>query len=269
MMAAQVTDWDDAYANAAHIPGAADYPQRWTEEAGTFRKTWIEKDLGIVYGETDRQRLDIFHPEGKAKGLVVYVHGGYWLKFDRSSWSHFAKGCLARGWSVCLPGYDLVPDVAISDITRQIGLAVGKACERIVGPVRLTGHSAGGHLVTRLVCEDTPLSPKVLARIEKVVSISGVHDLRPLRNTSMNDAFRMTEEDAVAESPALKAPSGTCPVVAWVGGDERPEFIRQSRLLSEAWPNAIFHEEPGRHHFDVIDGLQVPDSNLTSTLLAS
>ncbi|MFB9173188.1 alpha/beta hydrolase [Roseibium salinum] len=268
MNAAEITDWDDAYANAAHIPGAADYPPRWTQEAETFRKTWIEKDLGIVYGDTDRQRMDIFHPEGVSKGLVVFVHGGYWLRFDKSYWSHFASGCLGRNWSVCLPSYDLAPDVRIADITRQIGRCISRAAERISGPIRLTGHSAGGHLVTRMMSEDTPLMPEVLNRIEKVVSISGLHDLRPLRNTRMNDTFKMSEEDAVAESPALKKPAGPCPVVAWVGGAERPEFIRQSRLLAEAWPNAGFHEDQGRHHFDVIDGLKDPDSELTSTLLA-
>jgi len=263
-----ITDWDDAYANSAYIQGAADYPPRWSQDADAFRKTWMEKDLGIVYGDTDRQRLDIFHPEGKSKGVVLFVHGGYWLRFDKSTWSHFATGCLARGWTVCLPGYDLTPDVRIADITRQIGAAVAKSAERVGGPLRLAGHSAGGHLVTRMVCEDTPLARDVLERIEKVVSISGLHDLRPLRNTKMNDAFKMSEEDAVAESPALKAPAGNVPVVAWVGGAELPEFIRQARLLADAWPNAVYHEDPGRHHFDVIDGLKDPDSDLTSNLLA-
>ncbi|WP_428649724.1 alpha/beta hydrolase [Roseibium sp.] len=268
MSVSEITDWDDAYANGAYIPGAADYPARWAEEAESFRKTWMKKDLGIVYGETDRQRLDIFHPEGRSKGLVVFVHGGYWLKFDRSYWSHLATGCLARGWTVCLPSYDLAPDVRIADITRQIGAAVSKAAERVGGPIRLTGHSAGGHLVTRMVSENTPLKPEVLERIEKVVSISGLHDLRPLRNTKMNDDFQMSEADAEAESPALKGASVGSPVVAWVGGAERPEFIRQSRLLAEAWSNAEFHEDAGKHHFDVIDALKDAESELISNLLA-
>jgi arylformamidase len=43
-------------------------------------------------------------------------------------------------------------------------------------------------------------------------------------------------------------------VTAWVGGDERPEFIRQSQLLAEAWDNAKVFVDEGRHHFDVIEG---------------
>ena len=269
MTETMITDWDDAYANAAHIPGAQDYIARWASDAEAFRKSWIKKDLDVVYGEGARHRFDMFHPERSSKGLVVFVHGGYWMRFDKSYWSHFANGPLYRGWTTCLPSYDLSPDVPIADITRQIAQAISKAARRVSGPIRLTGHSAGGHLVSRMICEDSLLPPEVLDRIERVVSISGLHDLRPLRNTKMNESFRMSEADAEAESPALKAPAGSCPVVAWVGGAERPEFLRQSKLLAEAWSAARYHEDPDRHHFDVIDGLRSPDSELTSALVDS
>ena len=125
-----IIDWDDAYSNAAYIPGADDFIVRWAQEAKTFRKSWVEKDLDVVYGEGDRQRFDVFRPQRKSKGLVVFVHGGYWLRFDKSSWSHFSSGCLARGWTVCMPSYDLAPDARIADITRQISVAITKATDR-------------------------------------------------------------------------------------------------------------------------------------------
>ncbi|MEM9635743.1 MAG: alpha/beta hydrolase [Pseudomonadota bacterium] len=262
-----ITDWDDAYANAAYIPGAGEYTSRWEEGARAFRNAWEAKELDVAYGSGEREKLDIFYPEGEAKGLVVFVHGGYWLRFDKSYWSHFAQGALADGWAVCLPSYDLAPNVRIADITQQIGAAIHLAASRVQGPLRLSGHSAGGHLVTRMVSDDSPLDATTLQRVEKVVSISGLHDLRPLRKTQMNDAFKMSEEDAASESAALKGFAGNCPVVAWVGGQERPEFLRQSRLLSEAWQSASFHEDAGLHHFDVIDGLKDPNSALCSALL--
>jgi len=267
MTAPQITDWDDAYANAAHIEGAADYPPRWAKEAETFRSGWVGKELDVSYGDRERQRFDLFFPQGTAKGLVVFVHGGYWLRFDKSIWSHLARGCLENGWTVCLPSYDLAPDVRIADITREIAVAIETVAERVAGPILLTGHSAGGHLVTRMLCEDSPLPRSVLSRVEKVVSISGLHDLRPLLKTGMNRSFRMTEEDAAAESPALKKPRKDCPVVAWVGGEELPEFLRQSDLLAGAWPHTVCIRDAGRHHFNVIDGLKDPGSSLISRLL--
>lgn len=260
-------DWDDAYANGAYIENADSYPARWADEALNFRSSWIKKDLDIIYGDSDRQRLDLFHPDGSSKGLAVFVHGGYWRRFDKSYWSHLAAGALGNGWSVCMPSYDLAPTVRISEITSQIGVALNKSAQRVEGPVRLSGHSAGGHLVTRMVCKDTPLKPDVLDRIEKVVSISGLHDLRPLMKTAMNDDFLLNEDGAEKESAALLAPATLCPVTAWVGGSERPEFIRQSQLLADAWETATFHEDPGKHHFDVIEGLADPSSPLTAELL--
>lgn len=261
-------DWDDAYSNGAYIENADSYPPRWADAALNFRSAWIKKDLDIIYGESDRQRLDLFHPEGASKGIAVFVHGGYWRSFDKSYWSNLAAGALGNGWSVCLPGYDLAPAVRISQITSQIGTAVNKVAQRAEGPIRLSGHSAGGHLVTRMICKDSPLSPDVLARIEKVVSISGLHDLRPLCHTAMNDDFKLDDAEAEKESAALREPAIECPVMAWVGGAERPEFIRQSKLLAEKWDTARFYEDPGKHHFDVIEGLADPSSPITKEFLA-
>ena len=141
----------------------------------------------------------------------------------------------------------------------------------ISGPIRLTGHSAGGHLVTRMICRDSPLSSALRQRIERVVSISGLHDMRPLLNTNMNDDFRMLEAEAIAESAALNQPIENVELVCWVGAEERPEFIRQSELLANVWTGfgikTSVHHSPGQHHFDVIDGLVDPHSALSEALL--
>lgn len=264
-------DWDDAFANGPYIPGGADYPARWAAAAAAWRKTGrAELDLG--YGTQARARYDLFLPDGAARGLVVFVHGGYWLKFDRSFWSHLAAGPVARGWAVAIPGYTLAPQARISDITAQIAQAVQVASARVAGPVVLAGHSAGGHLVTRMICADSPLPVRVLKRIARVVSISGLHDLRPLMATTMKVSLRLSAEEAAQESAALQAPVAGIPVTAWVGGLERPEFLRQSALLRETWvrrgSDVALVVEEGRHHFDVVEGLADADSALANALLA-
>ena len=269
-----IEDWDDAYANGAYIEAAADYPLKWARMAAEFRQLMAAKqlaDLDIVYGESERQRLDIFRPENELRGLVVFVHGGYWRAFDKSYWSHLATAAIGRGWAVAVPSYGLAPTVSISEITSQTGAAIGKAASIIGGPIRLTGHSAGGHLVTRMICLDSPLAPDLQQRIERVVSISGLHDLRPLLKTKMNDDLRMLEAEAVAESAALKQPIEDVELVCWVGAEERPEFVRQSELLANIWTGygieTSVHRAPGQHHFDVIDGLVDPRSALSEALL--
>ncbi|HUF87800.1 MAG TPA: alpha/beta hydrolase [Thermohalobaculum sp.] len=270
----QGTDWDDAYDNRGHIPDAASYPPRWAAAAAAFRAEMEgagRARLDIPYGTHPRERLDLFLPEGTAQGLAVFVHGGYWRTFARSDWSHLAAGALGRGWAVAVPGYTLCPAARIAEITRQVGAAIGVAGRQLGGPIRLAGHSAGGHLAARMVCEDAPLPASVASRIAGVLSISGVHDLRPLLRTAINRDLRLDRAEARAESPALLTPREDVPVTCWVGGDERPEFRRQSVLLANIWTGCGVEtrsvEEPGRHHFDVIDGLADPDSPLLAALL--
>ena len=267
-------DWDDAYANGAHIPGAAEYPPRWEAAAAAFRDALGSRaELGVSYGAGERQVFDLFHPEGTPKGLAVFVHGGYWMKFGCSTWSHLAAGALAQGWAVALPQYTLCPEVRISEITIEIGRAVAALADRIDGPICLAGHSAGGHLVTRMVCSDSQLPGAVRARIEHVLSISGVHDLRPLLRTQMNEGLRLDAGEAFAESAALLEPDTQAPVTCWVGADERPEFVRQNALLANVWTGfgvqTACVEEPGKHHFDVIDALADSNSEMVKIWLAT
>ena len=259
---------DIAYDNGSFIPDAANYPNRWADEARAFRETEAaigRARLNAPYGPRDREKLDLFHPAGKAKGLVVFIHGGYWMKFDRSYWSHFATGCTQRGWAVAMPSYPLAPEARISAITHCIARAVETAAGFIDGPVVLTGHSAGGHLVARMGCRDIALERQVRDRLRKIIPISGVTDLRPLLDTTMNATLHLDAAEAEAESPVLHAPPDI-PVTAWVGAEERPAFLDQTRWLAEAW-QAEHRIASGRHHFDVIDELKEPDSPLVNAIL--
>ena len=259
-----MADLDNAYANVPNIPGGAQYPARWTVAAEAFRARQAGRaELGLPYGDTARQALDLFHPEGAARGFCVFLHGGYWLRFDRSFWSHLAAGPLARGWAVAMPSYDLCPEVRISDITRQIARAVTMAAGRIAGPVALAGHSAGGHLVARMAVPGV-LPSEVAARLSHVAPISPVSDLRPLLRTSMNEQFGLDKAAAEAESPVLMRPLPV-PVSVLVGGDELPAFLDQARWLAQAW-GAPLEIAPGRHHFDVIEALADPESALVTRL---
>ena len=259
---------DDAYANADHIPGAEHFPPRWEAAAAAYRKRLSVSGrarLGLMYGHGARETMDLFLPEGPAQGLMVFVHGGYWRRFDRSLWSHLAEGGRTRGYAVAMPSYDLCPRVRIADITRQIATAVTVAAHEIAGPVRLAGHSAGGHLVARML-EPGMLAEDVAARIAHVMPISPLSDLRPLMKTSMNADFKLTEDLALAESP-ITQPAPAAPVTIRVGAAERPVFLAQARWLQEAWSCGL-DVVPDLHHFDIIDALEDPESTAMAQLFS-
>lgn len=264
-----MVDWDDAFDNSGYVPNADEIGAAWVTEAAAFRAAHWNSRLDHPYGAGDRESFDLFLPEGSPKGTVVFVHGGYWHMRAKSDWSHFSKGFLAAGWAVAIVGYPLAPAVRIAEITQSIATAVAEVAKTVDGPLRLVGHSAGGHLVSRMMCQGV-LTDNLIARAQRVVSVSGVHDLRPLVGTRMNDTLGLTDIEAEAESPALLRPSNV-PVTFWVGADERPEFLRQNRLAAEAWGlkgadvSAVY--ETGKNHFTVINGLADAHTALVAEVL--
>ena len=256
-------DMDRAYANGAFIAGAESYPPKWEAAAQRFRTSLgARARLGLDYGPGARQKFDLFLPEGAPRGLLVYVHGGYWLAFGRESWSHLAAGALARGWACAMPSYTLAPEARIGEITVEIGRAVDAAAALVAGPVVVTGHSAGGHLAARMGCVGAPVS----ANIARVVPISPVAELEPLMATVMNDKLGITDVEAALESPARLVRRGGVQAHVWVGGQERPAFLWQARTLSENW-DCQWTVAAGKQHFDVLDDLADPTSGLVEACL--
>lgn len=270
-----IADWDDAYANADNIPDGEKYPARWSRQSERFRRQLIKSgraEVDIAYGKGERNRLDLFLPEGEPAGLFVFIHGGYWMRFDKSFWSWLAGGALERGFAVAMPSYTLCPQASVSGITREVAAAIQLAASRVRGPLVVSGHSAGGHLAARMICNKSPLAKRVQSRIVHTMPISPLADLRPLVCLKMNETLQLTNGEAERESPALGTPLPNARVTCWVGQAERSEFVRQNALLANIWHglgarmNCV--EESDRHHFNVSDGLADPDSKMCRTLFA-
>jgi len=266
-----IKDWDDAFANMAYIPGSDTLPDTWTKNAAEYRESGVKIDQNVAYGDHNRERFDLVWPDGPVKGLLVFIHGGYWIRLDKSYWTNFAEGARANGWAVCLPSYTLAPEARLSGITQQIGVAIEAAAQWVKGPICVAGHSAGGHLASRMICDDTPLTPETLDRIQQVTSISGLHDLRPLMQTQMNNELRLDEAEAIRESAILHRPKHPIPLTCWVGGGERPEFIRQSQILAQVWSGLDTKTtcviDGDHNHFTVLDALRDPNSAFTKTVI--
>lgn len=255
-------DLEAAYQIGAYIAGGSAYPARWRAEAQAYRdRLGARAQLGLRYGEGRRQLFDLFLPEGTPRGLLVFVHGGYWMSFGREDWSHLAAGALARGWACAMPSYTLAPEARISRMTTEVADSLRAASALVAGPVVVTGHSAGGHLAARMACSDLDLP-----RVTRVVPISPLSELAPLRQTEKQATLHLDEAEVARESPARLTLRPGCAAHIWVGGQERPAFLWQARTLSEVW-DCPWTVAATRHHYDVIDDLADPDSALLAACL--
>jgi arylformamidase len=270
-------DYEAEYNNRARVPEHAEIFARWAWEAENYRADRLKADraeLGLAYGDTPRQFIDLFLPEaGENTPLAIFVHGGWWRSLDPSLFSQMARGLNAHGVAVAVTGYDLCPNVTLAEIVAQIQRACAFLWQRHERRMFIYGHSAGGHLAAAMVATDWPaLYPKVPADLLPAgYSISGVFDLIPLVGISLNQDLRLTAEEARRLSPAFwPAPAG-CIFDATVGAFESDEFKRQSRLLSETWrgdAQTRYEEIAGTNHFTVIDALADPQSAMTARVAA-
>jgi len=245
-------DYESEYRPSTLVP---DYPlilERWARDAAQYRAV-APCELALSYGDTPRQALDIFLPQGEA--LALFVHGGWWRMLDRSSFSHMARGLNAHGVAVAVASYDLCPQVSIAEIVEQMRRACRFLAVRTGRRIVVFGHSAGGHLAATLAAT----SPDVAAGM----AISGVFDLEPLLQVSMNEDFRLDRATARALSPLYFPPAPAFDCV--VGALESSEFRRQSRALSERW-GASYREVEGANHFSVLDPLSDPASTMVARL---
>ena len=268
-------DLEAEYNLRARVPEHPEIFARWAREAEDYRAETLKHgraELGLSYGDTPRQFIDLFLPEaGNTAPLAIFIHGGYWRSFDPSSYSHMARGLNGRGAAVAVVGYDLCPIVTVADIIEQIRRACIFLWQRFSQRMLVSGHSAGGHLASAMVATDWhTLYPKAPADLVPAgYAMSGVFDLTPLLKVSTNQDLRLDGEEARRVSPlAWPVPAGRV-LDAVVGDLETSEFKRQSQVMAQAWQQAKaetrYAELPG-NHFTVIDALADPASVMVARM---
>jgi len=267
-------DYEAEYNNRARVPEHPQIFARWARDAAAFRSSHPNAELGIRYGNSERQTVDLFWPGAPRDApIALFIHGGYWRSLEPSAFSHLAAGVNAHGIAFAAVGYDLCPAVTIETIVAQVRAAAAFLFRRHGRPLAASGHSAGGHLTACLVATGwkeigADLPPDL---VRDGLSISGLFDLAPLMQVSMNQDLRLDPESAARVSPLFwdLLPGRT--LDAWVGGAESGEFLRQSREIAEVWGNKGAATEyvavPDANHFTVLDPLADPASTMTQRLV--
>jgi arylformamidase len=267
-------DYEVEYNNRARVPEHPEIFARWAGEAEFYRAEMLKSgraELGLTYGSTPRQIVDLFLAENHDNApLAIFIHGGWWRSLEPSMFSQMARGPNGRGISVAVVGYDLCPVVTIADITEQMRRMCAFLWQRVGRRMTVYGHSAGGHLAAALLATDwRTLYPKAPADlVPAAYSISGVFDLAPLLSTSVNQDLRLDSEKARELSPLFWPLASGRTFDAVVGGLESGEFKRQSRAIAHTWQQsgarARYEEVAGANHFTVIDPLSDPQSTMTA-----
>lgn len=261
--------WDTAFDNSAAVANVGDWRAEWQTAGQQFRLARAGTfEAAQAYGTHEREVYDVFEPDHSARGTLIFLHGGYWRALSRRDNHAFAAGPLARGWRVVFIEYPLCPEVSLVSLCASVTQGIHTVAEQYAGDLVIAGHSAGGHLAAFMVSQASELTDATRQRIRRVVSISGLHDLRPMTfTTDLNGTLGLDLEHAEALSPALSSPQFAGDLICVVGADELSELKRQSALLANIWAGldcaTQSYELAGEHHFSILEGLKASGSALT------
>jgi arylformamidase len=261
-------DYEKEYDNRGRVKEHPEIFAKNERDAAAYRKAAAGAELGIKYGPSPRQYIDFF--PGKAGGpLAMFIHGGWWRTRDPSAYSHLAAGPNAQGVSVAMVGYDLCPQVSIATIIEQMRAACLYLWRKKHQRMLAIGHSAGGHLAACMAATDwktiTPDAPADL--VPAAYAISGVFDLAPLSQISVNADLKLDDTSARACSPLYWRVPGGRSLDAVVGALESSEFLRQSSIVADTWKKSgartRYEAVAGANHFTIIEPLADANSAMT------
>ena len=276
---AQVRDINKQYLPRLTVPNADALVQA-TERRSAKVRDQFSGELGLAYGDSPGQVLDIFPASNKNAPVFMFIHGGYWRARDlnRQTYSHVAKPFVQAGATVVLPDYDLCPDVRVTNIVNQVRAAfvwIYRNVRKFNGNPRaiyVCGHSAGGHLTGMLHATDwKKLAGIPNTAIKGAAPLSGLFDIEPHRHSQLQVDIRLSAREAKALSPLYLPVISRAPVIAAVGADEPHLFHWQSFAyaahLRKHRVQADYVATPSDNHFTITDRLGRASDPLTKRII--
>lgn len=273
------TEMEQQY-ELGHLQPDLNFLSRWTDRSATIR-TSAPCELDIAYGSGDREQLDFFPASNNSNApTLIFIHGGYWQKGDKSAYSFLVEPFRANGVSVITLNYRLCPTVRLKEISPQIRKALawiwnnGKELGLSLDKLHIMGHSAGAHLTSMMMTTDWQTVDTGIPHnfLKSATPISGIYDLTPLLLTSQKDALRLSADEAVAESSINHSLAISAPQLVACGEDESAEFNRQSdvyvKSFSASSQGMQRYSVPGCNHFEVLDELADPNSDFFQKTLS-
>lgn len=156
---------------------------------------------GVAFG-TQGQRLDVWAPaapaaKGARRPVVIWWHGGGWVKGDRDAYAFAGRAFASRGFVVVIPDYRKVPGVRFPAFLQDGAEAVRWTRDNVArfggypDRIAFAGHSAGAHTAVMLALDKRWLAAVGMdpTIVKAAIGLSGPYDFYPFDKKRSIDAM--------------------------------------------------------------------------------
>jgi arylformamidase len=257
------------------VPDVGIYTSRGDKLSAEAR-THYKFEADVRYGNGPLANLDYFPAQTAGRPLVVFLHGGYWRARDKKDYSFVVNGLQSADCSVVVMNYDLCPTVKLSEIVLQVkeGLVWLAAQAERWGfdpkQIYVSGHSAGAHLLAAVLAQTGETYQLPAGMIKKAYLLSGVYDVEPVLEISVNEEIRLLPEEVHAMSPLRFAFHPETSYEILVGGGEPRDWIRESSRFAEHLKKqgcAVFYQAVrDLNHYSLMFEFETPEGFISKRI---
>jgi arylformamidase len=233
---------DAAYDQRSYAPLGDQITARFISDSAETRRR-LGNPQRVSYGPADIEKLDIFRTSRPNAPIMLFVHGGAWLRNQASDFHYLAENFVRGGANFV--ALDFTPvDKANGDlrimadqVRRGIVWVQRNAASFGGDPNRIyiSGQSSGAHLAAVALTTDWAKDYGVPADILKGgVLQSGIYEMKPVRLSSRGAYVKFDDAMEDAMSPQRHIRNLRTSITVTYGTNETPEFQRQNREFAAA-----------------------------------
>lgn len=216
--------------------------------------------------ENGKPTLNLFIPKKPNKEklpVLIFVHGGNWNSGNKDLYNFFGNNFARKDVVTVIPGYTLSPEANYETMTQQIAQAILWVHSNISkyngdpAKIFITGHSAGAHLVTLAVVDNSyGVDPETIRGIifNDAAGLDMHHYLEQNNPTTSNDylsTWGKDPNDWKKASPIYFLDEETPPIKIYLGKKTYSSITTgNDRFLSELkkyQPNVEFNMLNKKH----------------------
>jgi acetyl esterase/lipase len=242
-------------------------------------------DTNIVYYDgpefyAPRHILDVYRLDGaKDLPVLIFIHGGGWTSGNKNIYGYLGNTFARLGLVTVIANYRLTDNSPgrvvhpghIEDVARAFAWTYATIADYGGNPEKIfvSGHSAGGHLVSLLAVDPRYLGAHDLSleNIAGVISLSGVYDVRGIPAIFGDDPEQRRDASPIFHVGDWPPP----PFQVLYGENNLPGLGPQAVMFYEALAGlpseADLIEFPGRTHGTMISRIGTPGDEVTETMM--